>query len=463
MKMLLFLFFVLLFSQNIFSQDAREVDAMLAFKHRESNILLRFKENTPVETKEMIFQKLGAVSSKEYQVVADLYLVTLPARADLKESLLWLRENEEVLYSEPNYIRKLHKEPNDTLYQELWGMKKIKAPSSWDISTQSDMIVGVIDSGIVYDHEDLAGNIWVNTDELNGIAGQDDDGNGYVDDIYGYDFANGDSNPTDDDSYHGTHIAGIIGALGNNNKGVAGVCWSVKIMALKTHVNNEGTVAHIIDAIQYAVKKGARVLNMSYGQNSFSQSEKDAIKEVNKKSVACIASAGNESSDNDITPVYPASYSLVNLIAVAASDETDKLAYFSNFGAKSVHLLAPGEGIFSTIGGGYEAKNGTSMAAPHVTGSVALLYHRFPRLTPEQILGKILRNVTKLENGRQNTISNGQINLLNAMNDDEEVTDDYKSGGGGSGCSSSHNSNSINVYNIIPYAILLFLFLWKKR
>ncbi len=464
MKIFLFLFCILL--SSLFSQSVKEVDAMLSFNHKANDLLLRFKEGTSAEIKEMIFQKLGAISVKEYELVTDLYLVTLPARSDLKSALIWAMDNEEVMYSEPNYVRNLFKEPNDTLYQDIWGLKKIKAPAAWDVSTQSSFIVGVIDSGITYNHEDLAANMWINTAEQNGTADNDDDGNGYEDDIYGYDFANGDGDPMDEPDgseiqYHGTHVAGIIGALGNNNLGVVGVCWNVKLMALKSYQNGTGSVAHSIEALQYGIKKGAKIFNMSYGQNVFSKSESDAIEHANRKGVLCIAAAGNDSANNDVNPMYPASYSLPNLISVAASNENDQLADFSNFGANSVHLMAPGVGIFSTIGGGYEAKNGTSMAAPYVTGCSALLFHRFPELTPEQIRGKILRNVTKLPGGRQNTISNGQINIQQAINDVQEVKKNY-GGGGGSGCTSSHCPNSTS-WDFIPYLFLLLLFAWKRK
>ena len=228
----------------------------------------------------------------------------------------------------------------------------------------------MIDTGIDYTHPDLAANIWNNPGE---IAGNniDDDRNGYVDDIRGWDFVNGDNNPADDNG-HGTHCAGIIGAQANNGAGISGVNWQVSITPLKIlDGSGSGEVSDAAEAIWYAKRNGASITSNSYGGTDFSQTLKDAI---DGTGVLVICAAGNEANNNDQISFYPASYSSPNVISVAASDQFDNLASFSNYGAVSVDVAAPGTSIYSTYKGGtYKSMSGTSMAAPHVAGIAGLI------------------------------------------------------------------------------------------
>ncbi|RZB34846.1 MAG: hypothetical protein SRB1_00614 [Desulfobacteraceae bacterium Eth-SRB1] len=280
--------------------------------------------------------------------------------------------------------------PNDTYFVngDQWGLAKIRAPDAWDITTGSpDIIIAVIDTGVDYSHPDLVDNIWKNATEQIGDANgdgfpgikdvdddgdgltdedsqgrepgdpgytydlkDDDDENGYVDDIYGWDFANNDSDPMDTDG-HGTHVAGIIAAEGNNTMGIAGVCWNARIMVLKVQANESNSMldADIIEAMHYAICNGARIANCSFGGEGDSYGEFSVATEFQGAGIIAVCAAGNDSADNDKFPKYPASYDLPNIIAVAASDLNDDLADFSNYGSTSVDIMAPGEGIKSTI------------------------------------------------------------------------------------------------------------------
>ena len=252
----------------------------------------------------------------------------------------------------------------------------IDALEAWQVSQgSSNVVVGVLDSGVDYTHPDLASQMWVNPGEdcagcrSNGL---DDDANGYVDDWRGWDFAGNDNDPMDDNG-HGTHVAGTIGAR-QDSQGVVGVSWRVRLMPLKfIGANGEGTAADAVRAVLYAAANGAQITNNSYGGDGFSQAMLDAIQTSDAAGSLFVAAAGNDFSNNDEAPVYPADYDVPNVLTVAASDHFDRKAWFSNYGAASVDLAAPGFGIYSTWpGGGYRSSDGTSMAAPHVAGAAAL-------------------------------------------------------------------------------------------
>jgi subtilisin family serine protease len=306
----------------------------------------------------------------------------------------------------------------------------IHATQAWDVATGStNVIVAVIDSGVDYTHPDLAGNMWVNQAELNGIPGVDDDGNGCVDDIYGYDFCNSDPDPMDD-HFHGTHVAGTIGAVGNNGIGVVGVCWNVRIMALKfLSESGSGADSDAIECIYYAAQNGARILNNSWGGGGFSQAVMDAISAANSAGVLFVAAAGNSAGNNDQNPEYPASYNVPNVIAVAATGSHDELASFSCYGVTSVDLGAPGMDILSTLptymtyamsqngfSTGYGTASGTSMAAPHVSGALALLESCYPSLTAAQVKGRLLARVDPVTGLGDKVLSCGRLNVFNLVN-----------------------------------------------
>ena len=356
-----------------------------------------------------------------------------------------------------NYARDIAAEPNDPDFYRLWGLDNtgarnqgngepdadIDAPEAWDLQTGSDdVIVAVIDTGIDYDHVDLAANIWANPDEIPG-DNIDNDGNGMIDDVHGFDFGNsedvnGDGDYLDPGDYndanpneegytrkygHGTHVAGIIGAVGNNNTGVIGVSPNVSLMALNIHDRQTDTLwlDDITRAIHYAVDKDADIINASFGGWGFSSLEYDAIRTANAAGVLVVAAAGNRRDNNDDPnfAIYPASYDLPNLISVAATTQFDSLSWFSNYGATTVDLGAPGGGIediYSTVpNDGYRYKRGTSMAAPHVAGAAALLLAQEPNLSHHTLKRILLDTVDPLDDLSDTTVSGGRLNLHQAL------------------------------------------------
>jgi len=355
-------------------------------------------------------------------------LMKTDGAVDLKAVRRELLKDAAVEYVEPDYIVTVADTiPNDYYFGFLWGMHNtgqnsgtpgadISATDAWSISTGSDeVLVGVIDTGINYNHEDLAANIWTNPGEIPG-NGKDDDGNGYIDDVHGYDFYNNDSDPMDD-HFHGTHVAGTIAGRGDNGIGVAGVCWRAKLVALKFISSaGSGYTSDAVRAVDYANMMGISITNNSWGGGGYSQALKDAIDEGGAKGYLFIASAGNNGHDIDSYPMYPASYSSANIISVAATDNKDMKASFSNYGLTSVDLGAPGVNIFScAIDGTYFYLNGTSMAAPHVSGAAALLKSYNPVISGTEIKNAILSSVDPIAAMQGITVSGGRLNVYKAL------------------------------------------------
>ncbi len=335
-------------------------------------------------------------------------------------------------YIEPNYIYTIDRTPNDAQYSQLWGMNNtgqtggtsgvdIDAPEAWDITTGDDtVVVGVVDTGVNYTHPDLAANVWTNPGEIAG-NGVDDDGDGVIDDVHGYNAIAHSGNPMDDNG-HGSHCSGTIGGVGNNSAGVVGVNWKVKIMGLKfLNSSGSGTTSAAIDAINYAVRMkqrgvNIRVLSNSWGGGGQSQALSDAIAEAEQNGILFVAAAGNNSSDNDSVPTYPANYTVGNVVSVAAIDSSGNLASFSNYGATMVHVAAPGVGIYSTVlGSNYASYNGTSMATPHVSGVAALVIGHEPSLTPSQLKTRLMVTVKSLSTLQGVVASGGLVNAKNAL------------------------------------------------
>ncbi|MGB3615974.1 MAG: S8 family peptidase [Elainellaceae cyanobacterium] len=291
----------------------------------------------------------------------------------------------------------------------------IDASEALATSTGQDVVVAVIDTGVDYSHPDLVSNLWTNLGEIPGND-LDDDGNGYVDDYYGYDFVNSDGDPTDDNG-HGTHIAGIIAADDDNAFGTVGVAPDAKIMVLKVlDEDSEGTTFNAIQAVEYAILMGTDVINASWGGGDYSQDLSDAIAAAANVGILFVAAAGNAGTNNDIEPQYPASYDLDNVISVGASAASDPLASFSNYGPTSVDLVAPGDQIYSTLpDGSYGTLSGTSMAAPHVTGTVALLRAAYPTLSPNALKAAILKSTDPLPELTDVVASGGRLNASQAL------------------------------------------------
>ena len=345
-------------------------------------------------------------------------------------------------YIEPNYIVSIDRNANDPDFSELWGLDNqganggtpdvdVDGPEAWDLSTGSDeIVVGVVDTGLNYEHSDLAANIWTNPGEIPG-NGIDDDGNGVVDDVHGFSSLAGSGDPMDDNG-HGSHVAGTIGASGNNGAGVAGVNWKVKLMGLKfLSSSGFGTVQGAIDAIEYAInmkRRGVnlRVLNNSWGGGDFSQALSDAIEAANQEDILFVAAAGNESNDNDLSATYPAGYDHPNVLSVAAVDRNGNLASFSNYGEITVDLAAPGVDIYSTVlGDSYNTFSGTSMASPHAAGVAALLLSREANLTASELHDRLVTSVKPLSTLTGLVRSSGIVSayraLINARNPNPPV------------------------------------------
>jgi len=299
-------------------------------------------------------------------------------------------------------------------------MRIIDAPTAWDVQSGSkSVIVGVIDTGIDRDHEDLQANMWTNPGESGGgkeTNNIDDDGNGLVDDFRGWDFINNDNNPFDDND-HGTHVSGTIGAVGNNSVGVVGVNWNVSIMALKfLGGDGSGDTGDAVEAIIYGTNQGAKVLSNSWGGGGRSRAVEDAIRFANDRGVLFVAAAGNESSDNDTFPSFPANYQVDNVVSVASSTSSDDISSFSNTGRRSVHLAAPGSGILSTKPRDqYQNLSGTSMATPHVSGAAALVWAQFPSLTMAEVKIRILGSVDRKNSFAGEVITGGRLNVNRAL------------------------------------------------
>lgn len=327
------------------------------------------------------------------------YQATVHAGANLVGSMQAFQELSNVAIASPDFRFSLNAVPNDPSYPSLWGLENngatglvdadIDASQAWNYGTSTSVVVAVIDTGIDYTHPDLQANIWTNTREVAG-NGIDDDSNGYVDDIRGWNFVAGTNNPMDDNS-HGTHVAGTIAAVGNNGIGVTGVAWNAKVMALKfLDSSGSGLLSGAVSAIDYARTNGAKIINASWGGGSFSSVLDSAIQRFYSAGGIFIAAAGNEASNNATVGSYPANYN--NVISVAASTSSDTLASFSNYGT-NVEIAAPGASILSTVpGNAYSSFSGTSMAAPHVAGAMALLWGQAPSLTPAQLTDLVMAN-----------------------------------------------------------------------
>jgi subtilisin family serine protease len=322
--------------------------------------------------------------------------------------------------------------PNDPDFATQWGLNQtngvdINAPEAWSLSTGSNnIVIAQVDTGMDYTHPDLAANTWTNPGEVPG-NGIDDDGNGYIDDVHGWDFANGDPDPMDDNG-HGTATAGVMAAAGNNSVGMSGVNWHVSIMPLKfIAANGAGMTSNAVAAINYANMMKSRGVNVRVVNNStvnggYTVSMQIAIDSLNSNNILIVAAAGNGGSDyigddNDSIPSFPSGMPQDNVIAVAATDGNDALASFSNFGATSVDLAAPGVNILSTaMGGGYGDVSGTSFATPFVSGAVALAYAYAPGATASQVKAAILGGADRVTLLAGKCVSGGRLDIYNMLN-----------------------------------------------
>ncbi|RTZ97803.1 MAG: hypothetical protein DSY90_06200 [Deltaproteobacteria bacterium] len=406
-------------------------------------VLIKFRSDAKTASTDSLKKEMGLTAKKDIHAIGAT-LVTLNKGEDVQSAVDRLRNDPRIEYVEPNYYMKPSVVPNDPLFNQQWGLQNtgqtvnhvtgkpgadIQATDAWLLTPGSDaIIIAVIDTGVDMGHPDIRPNLWVNTGELAGAAslddwqanGLDDDGNGYKDDIVGWDFNFNTNNPIDFRDGHGTHVAGIAAAKGSNTAGVTGVSWNSRIMPLAVQEYYTGglPISAVANALVYAEVNGAHVINLSLGTYYNSITLQNAIHFVRRAVIIC--AAGNDGSDNDIRPLYPASYSQSNLIAVAATDANDELAFFSNYGLNSVDVAAPGVNILSTISrhvfpGGYAVLSGTSMATPMVSGLAALLFSFDRSLTATQVVSIITSKVDELPSLSGRMVSGGRINALKAL------------------------------------------------
>jgi hypothetical protein len=392
-------------------------------RHVEGELIVRFEPGVAASARRAILRRHG-VSRRRTLRARGFELVQVPADSPLASHAAALERENTVLDAQPNFFYRVSAVPDDPDFPELWGLDAgndadIDAPEAWDVTTGSSAVtVAVIDTGVTYGHVDLAENMWANAGET--ANGADDDGNGLVDDVRGWDFVDNDAAPLDPHG-HGTHVAGTIGAEGDNGEGVTGVNWDVSVMALRSG-DEDGllTDAAIVNAVDYACAKGAKVVNGSFGGYGYSPAMVNAIS--NCPGTLFVFAAGNGGGDGvgdnvDATPpTYPCSYTNPNIVCVAAGNEIDGRATFSNYGPTSVDLAAPGTAILSTVNtGGYGGASGTSMAAPHVAGVAALLWGAQPGATTAQVKYSLLRTVDPLPAFAGLTVTGGRVNAYAAL------------------------------------------------
>ncbi len=375
----------------------------------------------------------GAVQARALETVGGRIVERLPVRGLVRvrlkpgtsttEAIDALKRRIDVSYAAPNHTYRLFLDPDDPFFLDasLWGMSRIDAPGAWDVATGSDAVtVAVVDTGVDYAHPDLADNLWTNPGEAGGTAGVDDDGNGLPDDLNGWDYyaPGGDANPLDEStSSHGTHVAGTIGAQGNNGLGVTGVNWNVKLMPLRVG-DSELSEAAIVSSFKYACAKGAKVVNGSFG-GTYSTLIHNEIVSPACANTLFVFAAGNGGGDqigddNDAYPEYPCADTALNVICVAATTVGDTRATFSNFGATSVDLAAPGASIRSTVRSGlYGYLSGTSMATPHVVGAAALVWGYRPSLTVAEVKNALLLSTDPISGLIVST--GGRLNVRRAL------------------------------------------------
>lgn len=382
--------------------------------YRSDHLLVQFKPDAQPVT------LLGGTVTEALSLVPGLYDIQIPSQITLEQALEAYTSNPSVVSAQPDFLVHAEALPNDPQISQQWAYTNstpsatINAQAAWDKTTGSgNTIVAVIDTGIDLTHPDLVGNLWKNTLEIQG-NNIDDDGNGFIDDYNGYNFINNTGNPTDDHG-HGTHVAGIIGATGNNGIGVTGVNWNVKIMALKfLNASGTGSTSNALRALNYAVQMGATISNNSWTAPAYDSALEAGIRNAGLAGHIYVAAAGNLGKNLATSKLYPASYPLDNVVTVAALDSSNRLASWSNFGT-TVDIAAPGVNIYSTLRGGkYGTMSGTSMATPFVTGAMALVRDANPTWTAQQVIQRVLSTADALPN-LTNTINGGKLNLGAAL------------------------------------------------
>lgn len=428
-------------------------------------VIVKFDRSMTKSAVESLVSRQGLTTMKRFAIPeqmqksfgGELYQFKVRAGETVEDAIKRISGQPGVAYVEPNY--KIHIDdpktssdaqltkslqgaqpgsaevvPND-LDSRLWGIRNkgqnggtagvdVGAVGAWSSTTGKPngqgALITIIDTGLDYTHPDLAANVWTNPNEIAG-DGIDNDNNGYVDDMHGANVNAKTGNPMDDND-HGTHCAGTIGAVGNNGNGIVGVNWNTTMASAKfLDANGSGSYADAIEAVLYATRIGSRVTSNSWGGGGFSQALYDAFK---ASPALHICAAGNESSNTDNTPSYPGGFDLDNIVSVAAIDRNGHLANFSNYGATTVDLAAPGVDIYSAQPGGkYQSLSGTSMATPHVSGVAGLILAQYPDITNEQLKARLMNTVTKEDELAGKMVSGGRVNAANALENDAVAPD----------------------------------------
>jgi subtilisin family serine protease len=433
----------------------KQVDDNGGFKPRtqaRAEVLVRFRDGTTLTKVKELAARLNDRFEDKFENIGNLAVIEDEDGYNVQTVLSQYRALDEVEYAEANEEIRLDPDirdfkrgsraadspdveyqiagPNDPQWGEQWSLDNygqrggkqgadIKALRAWHRTHGSGKtVVAVIDSGVDYTHPDLINNIWIRPARISAYT---DDELGTIDDEHGYNAVDNSGDPMDDNG-HGTHCAGIIGAEGDNGLGIAGINWKVEIMPLKfISANGSGTTKDAIEAINYVIDRkragvNVRVISASWGSTANSSALREAIKRAGDEGILFIAASGNSSADSDRMPHYPAGYDLPNVISVAALDRNDRLASFSNYGAKSVHIAAPGSEILSTwLGGQYEEHSGTSMATPEVAGVAALMLTLEPKLSVRELRERLLDSVDKLDSLKGKVSTGGRLNAARAV------------------------------------------------
>jgi thermitase len=402
-----------------------------------AEVLVRFRPGTSLERIKTLARMNNDRFEDEYENVKNLVALEDEDGMTAEEVAAEYRSLPDVEYAEPVFEINLdhaapgkHKHANDVRFGEQWSLENtgqqggkanadISALKAWSKTTgSSKVVVAVLDSGVNYLHRDLISNMWMRPA---GMSPYTDDELGEFNDEHGFNATDNQRDPMDDNG-HGTHCAGIIGAEGDNNYGIAGINWNVEIMPLKfLNANGSGTTKDAIEAINYVIERkkagvNVRIISASWGSRQKSNALRDAIKRAGDEGILFIAAAGNNGDDSDKRPHYPAGYDLPSMVSVAALDRNDKLAVFSNYGAKSVHIAAPGKEILSTwLNEEFYVASGTSMATPEVAGVAALILSTNPKMSVKELRDKLFNSVDKLDSLKGKVATGGRINAAKAV------------------------------------------------
>lgn len=402
-----------------------------------AEVLVRFRPGTSLERIKTLARMNNDRFEDEYENVKNLVALEDEDGLDAEEVAEEYRSLPDVEYAEPVFEIHIdhtapgkHKHANDVRFGEQWSLENtgqqggkanadISVLKAWSKTTgSSKVVVAVLDSGVNYLHRDLISNMWVRPAGMSPYA---DEQLGEFNDLHGFNATDNQRDPMDDNG-HGTHCAGIIGAEGDNSYGIAGINWNVEIMPLKfLNANGSGTTKDAIEAINYVIERkragvNVRIISASWGSTQKSKALSDAIKRAGDEGVLFVAAAGNNGDDSDKRPHFPAGYDLPNMVSVAALDRKDVLAVFSNYGAKSVHIAAPGKEILSTwLNDEFYVASGTSMATPEVAGVAALILSVNPKMSVKELRDKLFNSVDKLDSLKGKVASGGRINAAKAV------------------------------------------------